>query len=100
MLCSEISDIQNKLYLFADDKKLIQKRTKQTYKKQEKAASKLTGEDKEIALKNIESIKAGIESAKKELEAVNDEIKILRVIYQQRIKKKQNRRKRIRSTTD
>lgn len=78
LLCSEISDIQNKLYLFADDKKLIQKRTKQTYKKQEKAASKLTGEDKEIALKNIESIKAGIESAKKELEAVNDEIKNLK----------------------
>lgn len=78
LLCSEISDIQNKLSLFADDKKLIQKRTKQTYKKQEKAASKLTGEDKEIALKNIESIKAGIESAKKELEAVNDEIKNLK----------------------
>lgn len=78
LLCSEISDIQNKLYLFADDKKLIQKRTKQTYKKQEKAASKLTGEDKEIALKNIEHIKADIENAKKELEEcmIIDEEKI------------------------
>ena len=75
LLCKEIDDIRLQLGKYAEDKKQIQVRTKQTYKKQEKAANKITGEDKEIALRNVEFIKNDIENAKNELIDINEKIK-------------------------
>ena len=74
LLCKEIDDIRLQLGKYAEDKKQIQVRTKQTYKKQEKAANKITGEDKEIALRNVEFIKNDIKNAKNELIDINESL--------------------------
>lgn len=78
LLQEQLRNYEQRLKHLEEEKKDAQTRSKQTYKKKENAAMKLSGTDRQIALKNVEDIKTDIEQAKVLVNELSAKIKTLK----------------------